>query len=324
MRLSVLLLAACTTAMANVPLAENSRLGSLDLANHSHQGIGPAKALHATGIAGCLCDERRRSRSTSKERDAETGLDYFGARYFSGAQGRFTSPDWSAAPQPVPYADFSDPQTLNLYSYVRNNPLAHNDPDGHCLRPGVSCLDYAIGGLKAGSNVLSDAATLLNRGINRLTGSNIPDAARFEGTNSDQREGMHAFTVVLVASPLAEAGAAKLVDVIGTGAKVESAVVGGMAKVGEAGGPGAGKPFANSVKDAARAESNDTCVFCKQETARTPGPNQSNIDHSIPKSRNGNNSLNNAQNTCRTCNLDKGTKTTPEYQEELRRRSGGN
>jgi RHS repeat-associated protein len=30
---------------------------------------------------------------TGKERDAETGLDYFGARYFSGAQGRFTSQD---------------------------------------------------------------------------------------------------------------------------------------------------------------------------------------------------------------------------------------
>jgi RHS repeat-associated protein len=30
---------------------------------------------------------------TGKERDAETGLDYFGARYFSGPQGRFTSPD---------------------------------------------------------------------------------------------------------------------------------------------------------------------------------------------------------------------------------------
>lgn len=36
---------------------------------------------------------------TSKERDAETGLDYFGARYFSGAQGRWTSPDWSANPE---------------------------------------------------------------------------------------------------------------------------------------------------------------------------------------------------------------------------------
>ncbi len=69
---------------------------------------------------------------TGKERDAETGLDFFGARYFSSAQGRFTSPDWSAVPQPVPYASLSDPQTLNLYAYVRNNPLSRADADGHC------------------------------------------------------------------------------------------------------------------------------------------------------------------------------------------------
>jgi RHS repeat-associated protein len=68
---------------------------------------------------------------TGKERDAETGLDYFGARYFSGAQGRFTTPDWSAAPEPAPYAKLTDPQTLNLYAYVRNNPLALVDMDGH-------------------------------------------------------------------------------------------------------------------------------------------------------------------------------------------------
>jgi RHS repeat-associated protein len=60
---------------------------------------------------------------TGKERDSETGLDYFGARYFSSAQGRWTSPDWSEKPEPIPYADLKDPQSLNLYSYVRNNPL---------------------------------------------------------------------------------------------------------------------------------------------------------------------------------------------------------
>jgi RHS repeat-associated protein len=68
---------------------------------------------------------------TSKERDAETGLDYFGARYFSSAQGRFTSPDWNAQPEPVPYSKLDDPQTLNLYSYIRNNPLSGVDSDGH-------------------------------------------------------------------------------------------------------------------------------------------------------------------------------------------------
>ncbi len=69
---------------------------------------------------------------TGKERDQETGLDYFGARYLSSAQGRWTSPDWSAAPQPVPYASLGNPQTLNLYAYVQNNPLSKRDLDGHC------------------------------------------------------------------------------------------------------------------------------------------------------------------------------------------------
>jgi RHS repeat-associated protein len=70
-------------------------------------------------------------RFTGKERDGETGLDFFGARYFSAAQGRFTSPDWSSAPRPVPYGALGDPQTLNLYTYVRNNPLGATDPSGH-------------------------------------------------------------------------------------------------------------------------------------------------------------------------------------------------
>ena len=41
------------------------------------------------------------------------------------------SPDWSAKEEPVPYAQMDDPQTLNLYSYVRNNPLTRVDMDGH-------------------------------------------------------------------------------------------------------------------------------------------------------------------------------------------------
>jgi RHS repeat-associated protein len=69
---------------------------------------------------------------TGKERDTESGLDFFGARYYSSAQGRYLSADWSATPVPVPYADFSSPQSLNLYSYVGNNPLNLTDPDGHC------------------------------------------------------------------------------------------------------------------------------------------------------------------------------------------------
>jgi RHS repeat-associated protein len=68
---------------------------------------------------------------TGKDRDAESGLDYFEARYLTSDLGRFMTPDWAAKPAAVPYADFGDPQSLNIYSYVRNNPLSRVDADGH-------------------------------------------------------------------------------------------------------------------------------------------------------------------------------------------------
>ncbi len=63
---------------------------------------------------------------TGKERDQESGLDYFGARYYGSALGRFTSPD----PTGLGFSDPSDPQSLNLYHYVLNNPLRFVDHDG--------------------------------------------------------------------------------------------------------------------------------------------------------------------------------------------------
>jgi RHS repeat-associated protein len=78
---------------------------------------------------------------TGKERDSESGLDNFGARYFGSNMGRFMSPDWSRAPEGVPYADFDNPQSLNLYAYVMNNPLSHRDADGHGCDPDTSFID---------------------------------------------------------------------------------------------------------------------------------------------------------------------------------------
>lgn len=69
---------------------------------------------------------------TGKEHDTETGLENFGARYDSSSSGRFMTPDWSAKPIAVPYAEFGDPQSLDLYVYVRDNPASHADVDGHC------------------------------------------------------------------------------------------------------------------------------------------------------------------------------------------------
>jgi RHS repeat-associated protein len=57
-----------------------------------------------------------------KERDTETGNDDFGARYYSNRFGRWLSADWSAVPVPVPYANLSNPQTLNLYAMVADDP----------------------------------------------------------------------------------------------------------------------------------------------------------------------------------------------------------
>jgi RHS repeat-associated protein len=80
----------------------------------------------------CSGDDATEHHFTGKERDSESGNDYFGARYYSSAMGRFMSPDWSAKAEPVPYAKLDNPQSLNLYAYVGNNPLNVTDPDGHC------------------------------------------------------------------------------------------------------------------------------------------------------------------------------------------------
>ena len=66
-----------------------------------------------------------------KERDTETNNDDFGARYYSSRFGRWLSADWSAIPAPVPYANLTNPQTLNLYAMVSDNPETFADLDGH-------------------------------------------------------------------------------------------------------------------------------------------------------------------------------------------------
>ena len=93
-----------------------------------------------TACSGCFSAQRPElyRDSSGKERD-ETGLDYFGARYFSGALGRFTGAD-------NPFADqyTTDPQSWNLYTYARNNPLRYVDPNGQSWRDVVNGAVNAI------------------------------------------------------------------------------------------------------------------------------------------------------------------------------------
>ena len=78
--------------------------------------------------------DANRYKFTGKELDDETGLYNYGARYYGPALGRYMTPDWSAKPVPIPYANLRDPQTFNLYAYVRNNPVSLPDPDGHAIQ----------------------------------------------------------------------------------------------------------------------------------------------------------------------------------------------
>ncbi len=119
------------------------------VARHDYLPFGeeiPSSIGGRNTVAGYGAADSTRQRFTSKEHDSESGLDYFLARYYSGSQGRFQSADeWKGGivdafteqdietNAALPYADITDPQTLNKYDYVRNNPLRYIDPDGHCF-----------------------------------------------------------------------------------------------------------------------------------------------------------------------------------------------
>ncbi len=104
---------------------------------------------------------------TGKERDAESGNDYFGARYYSSTLGRWMSPDWSAKIEPVPYAKLDNPQSLNLYAYGGNNPISNIDADGHDF---YQYLGAEYSGSMMQQAMQADAARQVNNILNRRSG----------------------------------------------------------------------------------------------------------------------------------------------------------
>jgi RHS repeat-associated protein len=81
-----------------------------------------------SGMSGC---DPSPDFFAGKPRDTESNLDDFGARYMSSQWGRWMSADWTAGSSAVPYATLTNPQSLNLYAYVGNDPIDGQDPDGH-------------------------------------------------------------------------------------------------------------------------------------------------------------------------------------------------
>jgi RHS repeat-associated protein len=114
-------------------------LGSTRLVTNTTQGVISRRDFFPFGeeipasatfggrdqVAGYNQPSGYRQQFTDKERDTESGMDYFLARYYSSPMGRFLSVDPENAG-----AEPSDPQAWNAYAYTRSNPLKYVDPTG--------------------------------------------------------------------------------------------------------------------------------------------------------------------------------------------------
>lgn len=219
--------------------------------------------------------------------------------------GRWLSPDWADKPEAVPYSSLDNPQSLNLYGYVLNNPLSHADSDGHCcdwnavgdysvgvLRGAVSSLTYGY----AGAPSSSDSASSL--------------AGQFFGTSVVAGVGASA---VSSSGPAALAGLAAAPETAGaslvvSGGAVAAGAMGASAVAGAGENAGAlvlamGKragDFSGSTREGAiknNAEQNggtNKCDKCGQDLQRVgnksgqkPPANQLHVHHDPPISEGG-------------------------------------
>ena len=118
--------------------------GRTPVACHDYLPFGEELLAPESGRTGCYASvDGVTQKFTGKERDTETagsatpsGLDYFVTRYYSSAQGRFTSPD-----DAFENWDLGNPQSFNLYSYANNNPLNSVDEDGRNVQVCVLASD---------------------------------------------------------------------------------------------------------------------------------------------------------------------------------------
>jgi RHS repeat-associated protein len=137
-----------------------------------------------------------------KERDAETGLDYFGARHHMSGIGRFTSVD----PVMNVEAALTDPQRWNRFSYARSNPFVFIDPDGRDITTPLTFQQTAFA-QQMGANLQAAGKVLINmfQSLNLPGGDITPDAAAghfLQPDSPEEAKRMQFLGAVITASPL--------------------------------------------------------------------------------------------------------------------------
>ena len=150
------------------------KTGSLaNTKRHDYLPFGEELAAYTgarTPTQGYVADSVRQ-KFTSKERDIETALDYFGARYYASRMGRLTSTD------PIYFQAMMaiDPQRFNLYAYARNNPLKYEDPTGErlTLRGTALSLAYDMAG---GKDMFDKYFTVIDGEVLPLPGVSLDGA----------------------------------------------------------------------------------------------------------------------------------------------------
>jgi len=265
---------------------------------------------------------------TQKERDIETGLDYFLARYYSPTQGRFTSPDEftggpdelysfvdDASDNPTFYADLGNPQSLNKYQYAYNNPLRYIDLDGHDpLEPPQDPVTTIVVATKivavAETVVVGTEAAVVAGGAAAVAGVTAGVEAAAKGI----KVGAQATLEGVKAGVDATARSAKRV-VDGVKNSVDSLSGGGqlpdrIPKDQRAKKPG--RKVREEVYSANKEKNGGglKCDICgdkmersgKDRSGVTPKPNSATIDHTHPRSRGGSSDKENLRGACRKCN----------------------
>jgi RHS repeat-associated protein len=135
----------------NVEYYVVDHLGSSRVVTNASGAVLESCDYYPYGASNCSPSSINNYLFTAKERDSESGLDNFGARYYSSQYGRFMSPDPVGGKR-------DDPQSLNKYSYVRNNPLSRTDPTGL-----YDCMDGQMQCETKNDKNFADALLLLSR-----------------------------------------------------------------------------------------------------------------------------------------------------------------